>query len=55
MSQLVKIVDAYYEYLSPSEIDTLENGQWRTSTGKGNDNLNYMAIIYLLYSNLDFR
>ena len=36
-----KIVDAYYEYLSPSEIDTLENGQWRTSTGKGNDNLNY--------------
>lgn len=49
-----KIIDAYYEYLSPAEIDTLENGQWRTSAGKGNNNLNYSHNLPPIYSNLDF-
>ncbi len=49
-----KIIDTYYEYLTPDEIDTLENAQWRTSKGNGNNVVNYNHKLPPIYSNLDF-
>lgn len=48
-----RIIDAYYEYLTPGEIDTLEAGQWRSTKGP-KDVLNYNHKLPPIYSNLDF-
>lgn len=49
-----KIIDAFYEYLTPEEIDTLEKGQWRTGKFNQDGNLNYNHKLPPIYSNLDF-
>ena len=51
-----KVIDAYYEFLKPSEIDQLENGRYSTNTrGSSNDGsvLNYNNKLPQIYSNLD--
>lgn len=48
-----KIIDSFYEYLKPDQVDTLEKGQWRTSS-LGNSTINYTHKLPPVYSNLDF-
>ena len=48
-----RIVDTFYDYLKPEEIEMLENGQWGTA-GKPNDILNYKHQQPAIYSNIDF-
>lgn len=51
---LGRIVDTYYDYLEPGQIDELEAGQWRTN-GRGSEgSLNYKNKLPPIYSNLDF-
>lgn len=48
-----RIIDAYYDSLTPDDIDLLERGQWRTST-LGSSLINYSHKLPPIYSNLDF-
>ena len=51
-----KIVDTFYDYLKPSDIDQLEDGRY-SSNGRHNFNkgtLNYNNEYPSIYSNLDF-
>lgn len=48
-----KIIDTFYDYLSPEEIDKLESGQWGT-TGRNDSLLGYNHTYPVVYSNLDF-
>lgn len=49
-----RIIDAFYEYLTPDNIDTLENGQWRTGKFNQSGSLNYNHKLPPIFSNLDF-
>lgn len=48
-----RIIDTFYDYLSPDEIDKLEAGQWGTN-GRADDLLGYKHTYPLVYSNIDF-
>lgn len=48
-----KIIDAYYDYLTPDVVTDLENGTTRTGTGD-NSGLNYNHTLPPIYSNMDF-
>ncbi len=47
-----KVIDEFYEDLTPTEIDRIENGQHKTSEGQSS--LNYGHQYPTIYSNLDF-
>jgi len=46
-----KVIDSFYDYLTPDEIDSLESGTMRTKAGT---NLGYSHMAPPIYSNLDF-
>jgi hypothetical protein len=48
-----RIIDSFYDYLTPKQIDQLEAGQWGTN-GRSNDILGYKHSYPEVYSNLDF-
>jgi hypothetical protein len=48
-----RIVDSFYDHLTPGEIDQLETGQWGAN-GKSKDVLGYKNSQPVIYSNLDF-
>lgn len=52
-----RIIDSFYEYLSDTEVEELENGTW-ISNGRGagdsSSNLGYKNTQPPIYSNLDF-
>lgn len=49
-----RIIDAFYEYLTPDQIETMENGQWRTGKSNQSTGLNYNHKLPPIFSNLDF-
>lgn len=49
-----KIIDAFYDEISPEDLESLEKGQWRTGKGNQPGNLGYSHKLPPIFSNLDF-
>ena len=49
-----KIIDAFYDDISPEDLESLEKGQWRTGKGNSHGQLGYSHKLPPIFSNLDF-
>jgi hypothetical protein len=49
-----KIIDAFYDDISPEDLESLEKGQWRTGKGNSPGQLGYSHKLPPIFSNLDF-
>lgn len=49
-----KIIDAFYDDITPEDLESLEKGQWRTGKGNEPGNLGYSHKLPPIFSNLDF-